>query len=303
MKSKSTPKIFLASALLGLPIITPAIEVDLRSMIAAKAESPELQARDELVDIGGYQLHIKCLGNGSPTVILKAALASPSSDWDKVMPEVAKFTRVCSYDRAGIGKSGSAPNKLRTGQQIVGDLRALLAKTGEVGPYVLVAHSFGGMYAILYASQYPNSIVGMVLVDSSHEEQTGRFEAIMTPEQVKQSRERRAKNAEGVDTDAIRAQVRAAHWRSGIPLYVLVHGRVTQDMTPPGWSSEQIAKRQQVWREMQADLARRSHKGKLIIAEKSGHYIQHDQPELVIDAIRQVSILARRKMKRSRNRR
>jgi pimeloyl-ACP methyl ester carboxylesterase len=190
----------------------------------------------------------------------------------------------------------------RTGQQIIKELRTLLANAGITGPYVLVAHSFGGMYAILYANKYSTDIVGMVLVDSSHEDQTARYEAIMTPEQVGQSRERRAKNAEGVDTDAIREEVKASRWRTSIPLYVLVHGRVTPDMIPPGWSSEQMAKRQQVWRELQADLARRSSNSRMVIAEKSGHYIQDDQPELVIDAIKQVVVSARKSMKKAEKR-
>lgn len=254
-----------------------------------------------MVDVGGYRLYIKCLGNGSPTVILEAGLASPSSDWDKVMPEVARFTRVCGYDRAGAGKSDPAP-KPRTGQQVVDTLHTLLTKTGEAGPYVLVGHSFGGIYAVLYASQYPKDIVGMVLVDSSHEDQIARFEAIMTPEQLQQSRARRAQNAEGVDTNVIRAQVREVRWRSDIPLRVLMHGRVTPDMNPPGWSSEQAAKRSQAWREMQMDFASRSPNGKLLVAEQSGHYIQNDQPELVVDAIREVVAAAKNKLKQTRKR-
>jgi pimeloyl-ACP methyl ester carboxylesterase len=290
--------IFLSSALLGLPIIVSATQVNSKPMNKSKTGSSKTRALDELVDVRDRRLYIKCMGKGSPTVILEAGLGGSSADWDKVTPAVGKFTRVCSYDRAGRGKSDPAPQP-RTGQQIIDDLRTLLANAGESGPYVLVAHSFGGMYAILYANKYSTDIVGMVLVDSSHEDQTARYEAIMTPEQVKQSRERRAKNAEGVDTDAIREEVKAARWRTDIPLYVLVHGRVTPDMIPPGWSSAQMAIRQQVWREMQADLARRSSNSKMVIAEKSGHYIQDDQPELVIDAIKQVVVSARKNMKKA----
>jgi hypothetical protein len=135
----------------------------------------------------------------------------------------------------------------------------------------------------------------VVLVDSSHEEQTRRFEALMTPEQLRQSRERRANNAEGVNTSDERERVRALNWRTDIPLVVLVHGVVTKDMTAPGWSDEQLARRELVWRELQNDFARRSPRGRVVIAAGSGHYIQNDQPELVVSAVREVVHSVRRR--------
>jgi pimeloyl-ACP methyl ester carboxylesterase len=242
---------------------------------------------EEMVDVGGYRLHVRCSGSGSPTVVLEAGAASPSSDWDKVMPGLSRFTRVCGYDRAGVGRSEAAPQP-RTGARVAEDLRALLGRIGEPAPYVLVGHSFGGMFGVLYAGLYPKEVAGLVLVDSSHEEQFKRFEALMTPEQLEQSRARRASRPEGVDTTAVRAEVAALRWRADIPLVVLVHGVVTKDMTPPGWSAQQLAERERVWREMQQEMARRSPQGRVIIAEKSGHYIQNDQPDLVIDAVRRV---------------
>jgi pimeloyl-ACP methyl ester carboxylesterase len=144
------------------------------------------------------------------------------------------------------------------------------------------------MFNVLYAALYPKEVAGLVLVDSSHEEQFERFEALMTPEQVEQSRARRASMPEGVDTTAVRAEVAALRWRADIPLVVLVHGVVMKDMIPPGWSEQQLAERERVWRELQQEMARRSPQGRVIIAEKSGHYIQNDQPDLVIDAVRRV---------------
>ncbi len=233
---------------------------------------------DQLVDVGGYRLYIKCIGSGSPTVILEAGLGGDSSGWSKVMPDVGKFTRVCAYDRPSEGKSDPAPRplrrfgshtyiELRTGQQITQDLHTLLAKAVEAGPYVLVGHSLGGLYAILYANQYAKDIVGMVLVDASHPDQNARAAALTRPELAKRSHEGLMQNEEGADIDAIFAQVRAEHWRSNIPLYVLAQGLVRPP--PAEWSSDQWTKYTQATRDMQADHARRSPNSKLIIAERA----------------------------------
>ena len=115
-------------------------------------------------------LHIDCSGSGSPTVIFESGLGVPAVGWYQVQPGVAAFTRVCSYDRAGYGWStpGTMP---RTTDQIVKELHALLAAAGEKPPYVLVAHSFGGFNVRVYTSRYPDEVAGLVLVDTSHEDQ------------------------------------------------------------------------------------------------------------------------------------
>jgi pimeloyl-ACP methyl ester carboxylesterase len=127
----------------------------------------------ELVDVGGHSLHINCVGEGSPTVILESGSGATSVDWANIQPEVADTTRVCAYDRAGTGWSepGSGPGDP---QQIAGELHTLLSNAGIDGPYVLVGHSFGGLYVLMYADLYPNEVEGMVLVDSSHPEQSAR---------------------------------------------------------------------------------------------------------------------------------
>src|SRR5690242_11595915 len=94
-------------------------------------------------EFSGVALNLNCVGQGSPTVILDSGLGVPAAGWDLVMPDVARFTRVCSYDRAGYGWSSAGPMP-RTSEQIVKELHALLAASGEKGPYVLVGHSFGG---------------------------------------------------------------------------------------------------------------------------------------------------------------
>jgi pimeloyl-ACP methyl ester carboxylesterase len=99
--------------------------------------------RGRMVDIGGYRLNINCTGTGSPTVILDSGLGEPALSWNGVQAGVARFTRVCSYDRAGYGQSDPGPQP-RSSLQVARELHALLERSQTPGPYVLVGHSFGG---------------------------------------------------------------------------------------------------------------------------------------------------------------
>src|SRR5215203_211449 len=122
----------------------------------------------EMVDVGGYSLHINCVGQGSPTVVLDAGLGGMSAEWVWVQREVSDTTRVCAYDRAGMGWSEMGPEP-RDAKQITSELHTLLSKAGIEGPYVLVGHSFGGMYMQTYAARYPGEVAGVALIDSSTE--------------------------------------------------------------------------------------------------------------------------------------
>jgi pimeloyl-ACP methyl ester carboxylesterase len=122
------------------------------------------------VDVGGYKLNLNCTGQGSPTVILDSGLGGLALSWQGVQGEVEKFTRVCTYDRGGYGWSDPGPMP-RTSAQIVKELHTLLQNSGEKPPYILVGHSSGGFNVRVYNGQYPDDVVGMVLVDASHEDQ------------------------------------------------------------------------------------------------------------------------------------
>lgn len=122
----------------------------------------------QMVDIGGHRLHLYCLGTGSPTVVLEAAAPGWSLYWSTVQPQIARTTRVCAYDRAGLGWSERGPLP-RTGQRMAKELHRLLERAGISGPYVLVGHSLGGLVVRLYQHDYPKEVVGLVLVDAGHE--------------------------------------------------------------------------------------------------------------------------------------
>lgn len=133
-------------------------------------------ATGERVDIGGYRLHLVRAGSGGPSVVLDAGLAGFALDWGLVLPEVARFTTVCAYDRAGYGWSDPGPLP-RTSVRIASELHTLLHRAGIEPPYVLVGHSFGGFNVRLFADRYPDEVAGMVLVDGSHEDFNDRLPA------------------------------------------------------------------------------------------------------------------------------
>jgi pimeloyl-ACP methyl ester carboxylesterase len=124
----------------------------------------------QLVDVGGHKLHIQCVGEGSPTVILEAGQGGLSSDWVWIQPEIAKTTRVCAYDRAGVGWSEPGPAP-RDAEQIVQELHTLLENAQIPGPYLLAGHSYGGLYVRVYAATYPETVKGMVLIEAAHPDQ------------------------------------------------------------------------------------------------------------------------------------
>src|SRR5918997_6228726 len=141
--------------------------------IATEIDQRTYPPPGELVDVGTHSLHINCFGEGSPTVILEAASGGMSAHWVRVQQQLAKTTRVCAYDRAGLGWSEPGPEP-RDARHVSSELHTLLTNAGIEGPYVLVGHSYGGLYVRMYADQYSEEVAGMVLVDSSHPEQFSR---------------------------------------------------------------------------------------------------------------------------------
>ena len=287
----------------------------------------------QLINIGSHQIHIHSAGEGSPTVIFESGGASWSMDWHLVQTEVAKFTRVCSYDRAGFGWSEAGP-KPRSAAQIASELYALLEAATIPAPYILVGASFGGHPVRMFAKEHPEKVAGIILLDARHEaldkkmppawkkmENAGKGmyqfllfaaktgllktlgklggEKAIPPSAMKLPPALRQTYLEigfqakffqsNLDELAAVAEsdrrVSAAGPLGDIPLTVIRHGIPDIFAKMP---AEQARQAEQAWQELQSNLATLSSNSKMIVAEKSGHGIQTDQPELVVDAIRQM---------------
>lgn len=292
----------------------------------------------QMIDVGGHRLHLYCIGTGSPTVVLEAAAPGWSLYWSLVQPEVAKVTRVCAYDRAGLGWSERGPLP-RTGQRMARELHRLLDRAGISGPYVMVGHSLGGLIVRLYRHEYPKDVVGMVLVDAGQELELHRPEfrtfvnsgkamfpliramTILGIPRLSLSFEQLppflVKQEEKVP-ETIRPMLRAGWLRTSYAttltdeanalsdtLYQVQHSGSLDDLplvvltaTGPVWwpdmpAEVNPAKFRKMWMELQHDLTTLSSNSRQVLADHSSHFIQFDQPELVIDAIRQVITVTR----------
>lgn len=147
--------------------------------VAAALDRRRHPAPGKLMDIDSCRLHLQSAGSGTPAVVLETGLGGMSSAWGWIQPEAAKFSRVVSYDRAGLGWSGADPAP-KSAVQVARRLRSLLRQTEVPPPYVLVGHSMGGLFIRVFADLYPDEVAGMVLVDASHPDQRRRSPAIET---------------------------------------------------------------------------------------------------------------------------
>jgi pimeloyl-ACP methyl ester carboxylesterase len=277
----------------------------------------------QLVDVGPYELHLYCIGSGSPAVILDSGLGDTYISWRKVQPQIAQFTRVCSYDRAGLGFSYYSRHP-STSKDFAEELRILLHNAAIPTPYILVGHSMGGFDVRLYASLYRSDVAGMVLVDSSHPEQQKRLPPELKDMDATWLREQeffeftmpfgiprllgfcgsdaevraaecnfhnvREAVAELKSVSESAAQAATTGSLGDLPLVVLSHD---PDKPQPDLPEDLVKPTNDAWEKMQEELTQLSTRGTQIIAKNSGHYIQLDRPDLVIEAVRQVVVQAR----------
>lgn len=315
---------------LGVLVILLALAGASYQAIATRLDARRFPENGRLVDVGGYRLMLNCTGAGSPTVILEAGWGDVSVEWRAVQPEIAKFARVCSYDRAGYG--GSDPGSMpRTSLQIARGLHALLRNAGEMPPYVLVGHSFGGYNVRVLNGLYPDEVTGIVLVDATQEDQYellpkawSAISAALLKHCERQQRYafflidlgigRLMLRAQGADhgaylilqTKYLRAraseleqirvsaeQARVADQISDKPLVVLTAAENTDAILSSGLSKQDFDEFQSIWvDDLQMRLARLSTRGRRIMVSRSGHDIPSDRPDAVVDAVREVRVAA-----------
>jgi Serine aminopeptidase, S33 len=244
-----------------------------------------VSAQTGVFDAGGRHLYLHCEGKRhGPAVILDAGLFRDSTDWRMVQPKVAQFDQVCAYDREGLGKSQvdlGVKSESDCIDEKVEDMRKLLLAAHIEPPYVLVGHSGGGLQVRRFTRSYPAEVSGLVFVDSAHEEQIWRFQAI-DPSSV-----------QGPPADPVRARCGGGltvpgerlQWQSNVPLIVLEHGI---PLTFEGSMAAHTDEFNAAVDSMAKDLAGRSPKGQLRIAQHSGHDIMLDEPLLVVQAIHDV---------------
>lgn len=247
----------------------------------AQNASSESVLKLQKVDVGGHGLQLLVGGQGSPAVIFEGGFGTGIGSWSTVQKDVAAFAQTVSYDRAGIGQSDPGP-KPRSAKQIATELHKALEKSGVKPPYVMVGHSFGGIYVRVFADMYPKEVVGMVLIDPSQESFNDWLKK-NEPDRLKAAQSNIAKASEGVQVefaavDASYEQARVAKVPAGIPVTIL---SAAKDETLP-------AEAQRVWIEKHKEWAATIPGSKHIVLEKTTHFIQVQQPALVLDTIKQV---------------
>lgn len=225
------------------------------------------------VSVAGHRMYYECSGAGSPTVVLDAGSPDTNTIWRWVQPQIAGVTRVCAYDRAGLGHSAPAAARRRTAKTQVEDLRALLTAAHIPPPYVVVGHSWGGLLARIFAHAYPRKTAGVVLIDAT------TF-AYLTPATA--ARLPRKKTREGIDIAAAIAESDAVTTLQAIPLIVLGSNKPPLDAK---------------LRHAQEEEAALSTDSINAVARNSTHYIQRPapagQPQVVVDAVTAVVTAAR----------
>jgi pimeloyl-ACP methyl ester carboxylesterase len=288
----------------GLSLIAASVSGASYQWFTTRRDLAAVPAPGRLVQVEGRTMHIWCSGSGGPTVILETGLGGTTADWGFVQPKTARFTRVCSYDRAGVGYSdpGRSP---RTARRIAYELAQLTDRSGIGGPLVLVGASIGGFAVRAFASEYPERAAGLVLVDATHEDELdpppalARFVPLLSstgvlrllgvsfgpsPESLAPSVRKFARATqfraaayntvadEIVHAPESAAEVRATRRPLAIPIVVVTSGRGPDRR----------------WRELQHDQVQLSRRGCQMTADESGHVVAVDQPRVVVDAIHAV---------------
>jgi len=292
--------------------------------IASRVETQGYRHPGQLIPAGELRLNIYCTGRGNPTVVLDAGLADSLDSWRHVQPDIARFARVCSYDRAGYGYSDPGPMP-RTSDRIASELHAVLESAGEKPPYLLVGHSFGGFNVRVFNGKYSDQVVGLVLVDATQEDQYRllprtwsnlgaamrrraqrqafwaplyidlgiarlqlRLQGQQAPPVILQSKYLRARTSEFENIQVSAEQARTAD-HTDKPLVVLTASRVIDAGLKAALSEEDQMAYEQTWvNDLQLRLAHLSSRGRRVAVPDSGHDMPSDRPDAIVTAVREL---------------
>jgi pimeloyl-ACP methyl ester carboxylesterase len=274
------------------------VEAPVVLLTPSPTAAPRPTLPGDKVDVGGFQLYLYCTGTGSPTVILEAGLEGDDITWKEVQPQVAQFTRVCSYDRAGLAHSDYGPTP-RDAELSAADLHTLLTKAAIAPPYVLVGHSFGGLLIRRYTFDYPEEVDGLIFVDSLHENWWEEALKLLPPAGPNDSSRLASfrsyltegwrdptSNFEAMDIPAVVEQVRETGDFGDLPILVLTAGKFT--VLNPGLPPELEADLASLFHDLQGRLATLSSVGSQVVIPDSGHNMPRENPQAVVDAIRTI---------------
>ena len=256
---------------------------------------------DGRFDVGGRSIRLSCTGSGSPTVVVDAGMGTaPVEDpgWQGIAAKIAPVTRICLYDRAGLGGSDPASTAPRTSLDAAADLHAALAKAGVPGPYLIAAHSIGGLHAQVFASRYPADTAGLVLISSTHPDQIATWLSLLPPETAGEEKaitEARSflvamstdptRNEEKLDFAASAAQARMLKTLGTRPVIVATHS--PRFRMVPGLSEPMAIKLEAATQAMQKQFLSLSSNARQNIAATAGHGLPHEAPDFVVDNILQ----------------
>ena len=278
--------------------------------VAEAADAKAYPPPGELVDVGGHRLHINCTGSGSPTVIIEAGHGDWSTSWGVVQEEVAKTTRVCTYDRAGMGWSEAGPLP-RDAAQFAKELHTLLQEANVPGPYVMVGHSLGGASVRVFVHDYASEVNGVVLIDSMNPGQATQPHIVAQAQADPQSQPFSLEAVLArfgiarliVKLPAYASRV-PANEEAYYPLYVRPQSLQTSTNELQGMPAS-LAQAAVVktfgdlplivltaklndmpgWTEWQSELLQLSSNSQHLFAENSGHTIQVDEPDAAVVAL------------------
>lgn len=267
--------------------------------LAGTAQWMSAQTLDGKFDIGGRHIQLACQGSGYPTVVIDAGLGTApveDSAWQKIASKTAAVTRVCLYDRAGLGGSDPNPKPIISSLDSATDMARALKVAGLNGPFLVVGHSLGGLNAQVFASLYPSEVAGLALVSSTHPDQFNIWLSLLPPLAdgeskaitdgrtfMKTIQSDPLKNEERLDVRKSEEQARQLHSLGSKPVIVLTHSPKFRMV--PGLAEPLAIKLENATQQMQKQFLQLSTNSKQHIAATAGHELPHEDPDFVIAGI------------------